>query len=1116
MEKQVDPLRAQLLSSLPGYGPVPFLALNDRLDKRRLKAALEELARAGMGGIFLHPRTGLEVEYLSEEFFERVGYAIETCAKLGIQAWLYDEYNWPSGMVAGKLLSRYPELGQVYLDYLLLKKPKPGRRIQVPGKILQVYSVTEDIKELKDCYREDQLILPRIEGELLVFYQSVSSERLFSCYCANWIKPVRGYVDLFNPKVAEKVIEMVYEEYAKRFSQYFGKTIKGIFLDEPQHYNGFPWSEIFQKEFTERYGYDVLEYLYLLVLDRPGYIKFRTEYYQLVEELTSKSFYQPLSLWCQEHNLVLTGHLSQEERLSQMAVNHGGVYCHLSRMQIPGIDALNAGDGLQGGLAWMEAPNYSVKMVSSIAHINGFSRVLCEAGGGAGWKMSLGEFKRMTDWLFALGINFLNPHQSLISVKGIRKRDFPPSHFWQEPWWRYYPEFSRYVSRLSRALSQGVHQAEIGLLIPTSTFWALSRGRGENKKLKELSSQIEETCKFLISYLRDFEIIFEEAIWEEKVKIKKGRVVAGNEEYPALVIPFCPVLNQQTLNFLLEFAQRGGWIFFLEKLPEFNHLGEEVRAWQERILSFSGRVKILAGEYYLPRLTETLARVFPARLSLESYPYGLVSQARRIGDDEIYFIANLTEQAVSLKGLLRTGKKSLQAFYPWEGKQVGIIQFPDKEGIRFQLELEGRESVLLVAGEEQAPDWIKKTNLIPLRYDFEQIEGYSRALPVKIEGKAGEVKVEVNLPEPVELKGPFQFQPSGLNYFRLGPWKVKGEQIKPRSLSELKKELDFTLRTRGVVYALRIFLPVFYLFFRPRSKFRELVYEDFVEFAQMEEASGLGKAILGIDFTRLGFYQAIEVLYRILDYLPQYLIFPAPGSRYQAEAEFNLEKVTENLELVWEDLGEPVEIVINQHLPRLEVKKSRVWDEDNFCAEVSRYLKSGKNKIIFRSRMPDYPTLYPCWHTIEPVVLRGEFEVRKNHLKPGFEPTKPLGDLKKLGYVHYSGSVEYSFELALSSSYQDYWLVLDLGKVEGAVEVKINGKPAGLKLAPPYQFALSDFIRAGNNQFQFILTNTASNLLSLPKSFGIFGPVRIFPYPRIAFQRREIEKLTSSKKQTSL
>jgi len=40
MEKQVDPLRAQLLSSLPGYGPVPFLALNDQLEKERLKVAL--------------------------------------------------------------------------------------------------------------------------------------------------------------------------------------------------------------------------------------------------------------------------------------------------------------------------------------------------------------------------------------------------------------------------------------------------------------------------------------------------------------------------------------------------------------------------------------------------------------------------------------------------------------------------------------------------------------------------------------------------------------------------------------------------------------------------------------------------------------------------------------------------------------------------------------------------------------------------------------------------------------------------------------------------------------------------------------------------------------------
>jgi len=711
-----------------------------------------------------------------------------------------------------------------------------------------------------------------------------------------------------------------------------------------------------------------------------------------------------------------------------------------------------------------------------------------------------------------LGVNLLNPHQSLISIKGIRKRDFPPSHFWQEPWWKYYPEFSRYVAGVSWVLSQGKHWAEIGLLIPSSTLWALSQGRGQNKKLKELCSQIEETCKLLISYLRDFELIFEEAIWEGKVGVKEGKIIAGGEEYQALIVPSALVLNQKTLDLILEFVQGGGWVFFLGKLPEFNQKGEKIHNWQERILSFSHQVKVFTQEHYLPRLIEALARILPARLSLESYPYGLVSQSRKIREREVYFLANLTENDLYLKGLIRTEKRGLEAIFPWSGREGNLIQFLDHQGIRFQLELEGGESVLLIAGDEQRPNWVKKTNLIPTKYNFEQIEGYGVSLPIKIQGERRGLNLEKNLPEPMELKGPFQFQPLGWNYYRLGPWKVEGERVKPKPLSELKKELDFTLRTRGVIYALRILLRVFYLFLGPKSRYRELVYEDFGEFAQLEELSELGKSILGIEFSRLGIYQTIDLLYKILDYLPQYLTFPAPGSRYQARAEFKLDKVCEKLELVWEDLGEPVEIEINQIVPQLEVKKTRVWDDENLCAEVSKYLKPGKNQIIFRSKMPDYPVLYPCWHTIEPVVLRGEFEVRKNHLKPGFEPTKQLGNLKEMGYPHYSGSVEYSFELSLSSSEQNYWLVLNLGRVEGAVELWVNNHRAGLKLSPPYQFPVSGFLKSGSNQFRIILTNTASNLLALPKNFGIFGPVKILAYPQVSVKKEELK--SANEKQT--
>ena len=148
----------------------------------------------------------------------------------------------------------------------------------------------------------------------------------------------------------------------------------------------------------------------------------------------------------------------------------------------------SVGDGISGGLGNMEAPNFAVKMASSIAMHQGRQRVLCETGGGAGWQMTLYDFKRMCDWLFGLGVNFLNPHHTLPSTRGLRKRDFPPSHFWQEPWWGFYPEFSKYVSRACWLLSQGERLSETAVLIPSSAFKALGRGRGSrNREIQQLS-----------------------------------------------------------------------------------------------------------------------------------------------------------------------------------------------------------------------------------------------------------------------------------------------------------------------------------------------------------------------------------------------------------------------------------------------------------------------------------------------------------------------------------------------------------------------------------------------------------------------------------------------------
>ena len=76
------------------------------------------------------------------------------------------------------------------------------------------------------------------------------------------------------------------------------------------------------------------------------------------------------------------------------------------------------------------------------------------------------RMKWSTDWEYVLGVNLLNPHGFHYTLEGPRKRDWPPSMFYQYPWWHFYGDFSDYVARLSHLLSGGRHVAKVAVLWP--------------------------------------------------------------------------------------------------------------------------------------------------------------------------------------------------------------------------------------------------------------------------------------------------------------------------------------------------------------------------------------------------------------------------------------------------------------------------------------------------------------------------------------------------------------------------------------------------------------------------------------------------------------------------
>ena len=97
---------------------IPFWSWNDKLNADKLVKQVNEMKANGYGGFIMHARSGLKTEYLKEDWFDCIRACSAEAKKLGMQAWVYDEYGWPSGFVGGKLL----ETKEYRLHYITFSK----------------------------------------------------------------------------------------------------------------------------------------------------------------------------------------------------------------------------------------------------------------------------------------------------------------------------------------------------------------------------------------------------------------------------------------------------------------------------------------------------------------------------------------------------------------------------------------------------------------------------------------------------------------------------------------------------------------------------------------------------------------------------------------------------------------------------------------------------------------------------------------------------------------------------------------------------------------------------------------------------------------------------------
>ncbi len=534
-ENAVTRLAVTLEKPQQEYRPLPFWSWNDALQPDELRRQIALMKKSGVGGYFMHARGGLQTEYLEQPWFDSVAVGIKAGEEHDLEPWIYDEEGWPSGFAGGKVTA----LGDwVYARGLRL------RRIAKPSEAVQ----GESLLGVFACTANDAEVVPIHRMEQTTNYTSYV-EMTHSC------SPF--YIDVMNEKAVRAFLDCTHEEYANRFTLDNAKGLRGFFTDEPRFSEGpIPWSYLLPAEFTARYDYDLLEKLPALYLPCQGYRKVRHQFWAMVNDLFVNAYMRQMGEWCAQHNCKLTGHMMMEESLYSQMTGTGGGMPFYEFMQQPGVDSLRRA---------VNDPRIP-KQVSSVAEQLGKKQVISESYAMCGWDLNFDEMRWIAGWQYVNGVNRICQHLQAYSLKGVRKRDYPPSLSYQQTWYDEYHRFNDYLARLGQMLSGGKKCIDVLLLHPMHSGWVSYDGTN-NEEIKQLDADFVKATLLLSGGHADYHLGDETILRRHARVLCDGRVQVGDYTYSVIAIPSAVSVDATTVSLLTQFAAAGHPLLALGQWP---------------------------------------------------------------------------------------------------------------------------------------------------------------------------------------------------------------------------------------------------------------------------------------------------------------------------------------------------------------------------------------------------------------------------------------------------------------------------------------------------------------------------------------------------------------------
>ena len=520
------------------YKGIPFWSWNDELEESELEKQIVWMKETGLGGFFIHARSGLKTEYLGEKWFKCVEKSVKKAEKLGLDVYVYDENGWPSGFAGGKLLDN-KDFRDTYLTYRF-------------GAFDEKAYV---------CYSEN--------GEKRV-YEGNNCLNVYLNYSVST-------VDILNADTVKAFIEETHKRYNNKI-----KGIKGFFTDEPQFCaKGVAYSLSLVEYFKKEYNLNILDELGKLFVRAKGYRAFRYKYWKAMQTLMLNNYAKQLYEYCDNNGYLLTGHYYEERSIGKQILGCGGVMPFYEYMHIPGIDWLGK---LCDEKVVKEYPEYqefltndlAPKQLGSVAAQLGKKQVLTEMGAMLGWDETPKDLKLLAEFQFVNGVNTICLHLIPYSESGQRKRDYPPHFSTINPWVaKNFSTFNEYFERLGKLLGDSKEIVNVGVLHPLrSGYFEFSSAE---EKIGFNTADIDEAFFALLDLLAKQHIsyhLIDETILTRHGAIRGTKLSVGKCEYDFLIVPKIYCIDKTTDKLLQKYVANGGKVCMIDDAPQYLE-GEE-------------------------------------------------------------------------------------------------------------------------------------------------------------------------------------------------------------------------------------------------------------------------------------------------------------------------------------------------------------------------------------------------------------------------------------------------------------------------------------------------------------------------------------------------------------